>query len=39
MHQEGDRIDHTITHADNNLYYGKRNGKNRVVSDMELKTG
>lgn len=39
LHQEGDRIDHTITHADNNLYYGKRNGKNRVVSDMELKIG
>ena len=39
LHQEGDRVDHTITHADNNLYYGKRNGKNRVVSDLELKTG
>ncbi len=39
LHREGDRIDHTITHADNNLYYGKRNGKNRVVSDTELKTG
>lgn len=39
LHREGERIDHTITHADNNLYYGKRNGKNRVVSDLELKTG
>ncbi len=39
LHQEGEGIDHTITHADNNLYYGKRNGKNRVVSDLELKTG
>lgn len=32
-HQKGNTIDQTITHADNNLYYGKRNGKNRVVSD------
>lgn len=39
MHQDGEGIDHTITHADNNLYYGKRNGKNRVVSDSELKIG
>lgn len=39
LHQEGEGIDHTITQADNNLYYGKRNGKNRVVSDLELKTG
>ena len=39
LHQEGETIDHTITHADNNLYYGKHNGKNRVVSDEELKAG
>lgn len=36
-HQKGRTIDHTITHADNNLYYGKRNGKNRVVSDADIK--
>lgn len=35
-HQKGRTIDHTITHADNNLYYGKRNGKNRVVSDADI---
>lgn len=39
LHQGGNSIDHTITHADDNLYYGKRNGKNRVVSDLELKAG
>ncbi len=39
LHEEGETIDHTITHADNNLYYGKHNGKNRVVSDAELKEG
>ena len=39
LHQEGETIDHTITHADNNLYYGKHKGKNRVVSDEELKAG
>lgn len=39
LHRKGDTIDHTITHADNNLYYGKHNGKNRVVSDAELKAG
>lgn len=38
-HRKGSTIDHTITHADNNLYYGKRNGKNRVVSDAEPKAG
>lgn len=32
-YQKGNTIDQTITHADNNLYYGKRNGKNRVVAD------
>lgn len=31
LHQKGRTIDQTITRADNNLYYGKRNGKNRVV--------
>lgn len=31
LHQKGSTIDQTITRADNNLYYGKRNGKNRVV--------
>lgn len=36
QHRAGDRIDRTITCADNNLYYGKRNGKNIVVSDLEL---
>ncbi|MDE5893033.1 MAG: GGDEF domain-containing protein [Acetatifactor sp.] len=39
LHEKGETIDHTITHADNNLYYGKHNGKNRVVSDAELKVG
>ena len=39
LHQGGNTIDHTITHADNNLYYGKRNGKNRVVSDLEMNVG
>lgn len=32
LHKPGRAIDDTITHADNNLYYGKRHGKNRVVS-------
>lgn len=32
LHKPGNAIDDTITHADNNLYYGKRHGKNRVVS-------
>lgn len=39
LHQGGNSIDRTITHADDNLYYGKRNGKNRVVSDLELNAG
>ncbi len=38
LHRGGYSIDHTITRADDNLYYGKRNGKNRVVSDLELNT-
>lgn len=33
QHRKGSSIDHTITHADNNLYHGKRSGKNQVVSD------
>lgn len=36
LHWAGDTIDHTITHADNNLYYGKCNGKNQVVSEKNL---
>lgn len=36
-HQEGQTIDRTITYADNNLYYGKRNGKNMVVSNADSK--
>ncbi|MBO5283369.1 MAG: GGDEF domain-containing protein [Lachnospiraceae bacterium] len=35
-HREGDAIDHTITRADNNLYYGKCNGKNQVVSEKNM---
>lgn len=31
-HQKGDTIEDTIAHADYNLYQGKRNGKNKVVS-------
>lgn len=31
-HQQKDSIEDMITKADANLYYGKRNGKNRVVS-------
>lgn len=31
-HQNNDTVEDTITKADANLYYGKRNGKNRVVS-------
>ncbi|MDD6811730.1 MAG: GGDEF domain-containing protein [Lachnospiraceae bacterium] len=31
-HHKGDTIEDTIAHADYNLYQGKRNGKNRVVS-------
>ena len=32
MHKSGDTVEATIIHADNNLYHGKRHGKNRVVS-------
>lgn len=31
-HRIGDTLNSTIIHADNNLYHGKRHGKNRVVS-------
>lgn len=31
-HKTGDTVEATIVHADNNLYHGKRHGKNRVVS-------
>ena len=31
-HRENGTIDETIKHADERLYYGKQNGKNRVVS-------
>lgn len=34
-HQSGATIEETITHADNRLYYGKQNGKNRVVSPYD----
>ncbi len=39
LHRGGNTIDHTITHADDNLYYGKRHGKNQVVADSELNAG
>lgn len=32
-HDKGNTIDNTITRADNNLYCGKRNGKNQVVAE------
>lgn len=32
-HRKGRTIDQTVTLADNNLYYGKRNGKNQVVCE------
>lgn len=31
-HTDGEPVEETITHADYNLYQGKRNGKNRVVA-------
>lgn len=31
-HQAGSSVEDTITNADANLYFGKRNGKNRVIS-------
>lgn len=35
LHKKGATIDETITHADTRLYYGKQNGKNRVVSPYD----
>ncbi|MCH5250078.1 MAG: GGDEF domain-containing protein [Lachnospiraceae bacterium] len=34
-HKKGAPIDETITHADGRLYYGKQNGKNRVVTPYD----
>lgn len=34
-HKQGNTIADTIMHADNRLYYGKKNGKNRVVSPYD----
>lgn len=34
-HKKGATIEETITHADTRLYYGKQNGKNRVVSPYD----
>lgn len=34
-HHPGATIEDTITHADSRLYYGKQNGKNRVVSPYD----
>lgn len=34
-HKPGGSIEETITHADSRLYYGKQNGKNRVVSPYD----
>lgn len=34
-HTKGSTIEDTITHADGRLYYGKQNGKNRVVSPYD----
>ena len=31
-HRENHKVEETIKHADERLYYGKQNGKNRVVS-------
>ena len=31
-HMENNKVEETIKHADERLYYGKQNGKNRVVS-------
>lgn len=35
-HRQGNTIEDTITHADKRLYYGKKNGKNRVVSPFDI---
>ena len=34
-HRPGNSVEETITHADKRLYYGKKNGKNRVVSPYD----
>ncbi|MDE6748414.1 MAG: GGDEF domain-containing protein [Lachnospiraceae bacterium] len=34
-HKQGNTIADTIMHADNRLYYGKKNGKNRVVTPYD----
>lgn len=34
-HRQGNTVEETITHADRRLYYGKQNGKNRVVSPFD----
>ena len=35
-HRNGTTTDETITHADSRLYYGKQNGKNRVVTPFDM---
>lgn len=34
-HRPGNTVEDTIAHADRRLYYGKHNGKNRVVSPFD----
>lgn len=34
-YKAGNTVEDTIMHADNRLYYGKKNGKNRVVSPYD----
>lgn len=34
-HRYGNTVEDTITHADRRLYYGKQNGKNRVVTPFD----
>lgn len=35
LHKPGESVENTIMHADSRLYYGKQNGKNRVVSPFD----
>ena len=35
VHRIGNVVEDTITHADRRLYYGKKNGKNRVISPFD----
>ncbi len=35
-HKNGESMEATISHADSRLYYGKQNGKNRVVSPYDM---